>query len=255
LGGERLTLGLGAGVGAFIERMGLDYRNPLAAVTDTAVIVQHLLAGEVCTHDGAVHRARGLKFDFTPPAVRLPLYLGVMGPKALRLAGRLGDGVLLTLMTSIPYVRHALAEVRAGAAEAGRSGHALGVAAYFPFSVGPDGAPARAALKPMMARVFARWRGKPALERMFTEFAGITTGQLDAIIQGVQAGGRPEDLVPDEVVDVLAVAGTPQECLARLSALRAAGVDEAVVAASKGPGGASALIRAVSEHLMSGEMT
>lgn len=54
------------------------------------------------------------------PTERVPLYLTPEGPKGLRLAGRIADGVFINTGVSEGVVRDALDRVRAGAIEVGR---------------------------------------------------------------------------------------------------------------------------------------
>jgi alkanesulfonate monooxygenase SsuD/methylene tetrahydromethanopterin reductase-like flavin-dependent oxidoreductase (luciferase family) len=56
-----------------------------------------------------------------PPAQPPPLLLGARGPKTLRLAGELADGVILDAAATPDDVRAACAEVDVGWAAAGRT--------------------------------------------------------------------------------------------------------------------------------------
>jgi alkanesulfonate monooxygenase SsuD/methylene tetrahydromethanopterin reductase-like flavin-dependent oxidoreductase (luciferase family) len=62
----------------------------------------------------------GVALDW-PPAPPPPLLLGARGPKTLRLAGELADGVILDAVTTPDGLRAARAEVDAGRAAAGRT--------------------------------------------------------------------------------------------------------------------------------------
>ena len=71
--------------------------------------------------------------------------------------------------------------------------------------------------------------------------AGLDRGRVDALQQRLRsafAGGRYDEAVaavPDEVVDALAVAGTPAECIDRLRPFAAAGVKTPVLYHTLGP--------------------
>ena len=54
------------------------------------------------------------------PRKRIPIYIVAGGPKTLRLAGRIGDGVILGNGVLPEVVEHSLEMIAAGAAEAGR---------------------------------------------------------------------------------------------------------------------------------------
>ena len=70
--------------------------------------------------DGRYAHLAGVALD-KPPTPPPPLLLGARGPKTLRLAGELADGVILDAVTTPDALRAALAEVDAGRATAGRT--------------------------------------------------------------------------------------------------------------------------------------
>jgi alkanesulfonate monooxygenase SsuD/methylene tetrahydromethanopterin reductase-like flavin-dependent oxidoreductase (luciferase family) len=118
--GGRLVLGLGTGA---------PRRGALAAL-EAAV-------GEV---RGAVDRAMA-----SPPAgdgvlalgSPIPIWIAALGPKAVRLAGRIADGVLLNWCSPerVAQARDQLAE---GAADAGRDPTSIVVGAYVRAAIGED---------------------------------------------------------------------------------------------------------------------
>jgi len=95
LSGGRFELGLGAG--AFwdgIGAMGGPVREPkeaLAALREAVGLIRAFWAGQPLRHDGAHYRAVGAR-PGPLPAHEIGLWLGVIGPRALRLAGELADG-------------------------------------------------------------------------------------------------------------------------------------------------------------------
>ncbi|MDW7981213.1 MAG: LLM class flavin-dependent oxidoreductase [Thermomicrobium sp.] len=107
LTGGRVELGLGAG--AFwdgIHAMGGPRWSPaeaLAALEDAVRLCrmfwQTAGTGEPITYEGRIFSVRALRFG--PAPVRpIPLWVGAIRPRALRLAGMLADGITV----STPYV-------------------------------------------------------------------------------------------------------------------------------------------------------
>ncbi|MFE3188883.1 LLM class flavin-dependent oxidoreductase [Nocardia sp. NPDC059240] len=125
LSGGRVELGLGAG--AFwdaIEAMGGTRRTPGQALTALreAVGVLRALWGEgERTHlPGDFYPLRGAK-PGPPPAHPIPIWLGVYGPRALRMTGELADGWLGSVSYAPPENLSALmSAIDAGARESGR---------------------------------------------------------------------------------------------------------------------------------------
>jgi 5,10-methylenetetrahydromethanopterin reductase len=102
LSGNRFHLGLAAGAGDFIKWVGLDYRNPLAAVRDSVAAIRRLLAGEAGVKASTLPWTKDAYLRFRAPRVA-PIYIGAMGPKMLRLSGEIGDGVLPLLLPPEHY--------------------------------------------------------------------------------------------------------------------------------------------------------
>lgn len=135
----------------------------------------------------------------------LPLYLTASGPKALRLAGRIGDGVLFQVGAHPRLVAYALREIEAGARASGRSLVDLVLCARVACAVGDDRSSALEALGP------------------YTRFA------LQTIRSAVPAEELPCDPADDAALTEAAVlAGTPDEVAESLVALAASGVDRVV---------------------------
>src|SRR5918998_5439134 len=95
LSGGRFELGLGAG--AFwdaIRAMGGPAREPkeaLAALREAVTLIRAYWSGQTLRHDGEIYQAIGARPGPTP-AHDIGIWLGVLGPRALRLTGELADG-------------------------------------------------------------------------------------------------------------------------------------------------------------------
>jgi hypothetical protein len=77
------------------------------------------------------------------PAEELPIYLGMVGPKASA-SGRIADGSVLSVLAGVDYVRWARADRRG---RRGRSSEPHRVVTYVLYSVDVDGAVARKAVR------------------------------------------------------------------------------------------------------------
>ncbi|HEU0115446.1 MAG TPA: LLM class flavin-dependent oxidoreductase, partial [Thermomicrobiales bacterium] len=95
LSGGRFKLGLGAG--SFwdaIEAMGGPARTPkeaLAALREAIVVIRQYWSGRPVRHAGDIYRVVGAR-PGPAPAHAIGIWLGVLGPRALRLTGELADG-------------------------------------------------------------------------------------------------------------------------------------------------------------------
>lgn len=118
----RVALGVGAGDTAVFQ---IGLRPARLAQTERAItIIRSLLAGE------------GVDLGWSAPT-RLqhhrpvPVIVAGSGPKTLRMAGRVADGVVIRIGTDPDLVQWGYDEFRAGARESGRDPASLFVAGHF----------------------------------------------------------------------------------------------------------------------------
>jgi 5,10-methylenetetrahydromethanopterin reductase len=215
----RVVLGIGAGVRAWIEgQLGIPYRKPAAAMREAIEIIQALFAGGEVTYEGEVFTIKNLNLHFAPPRRRLPVFLGVLGPKNLEMAGEIADGLLLSAMSSAGYVKYAMQHVRIGAQRAGRSLYDFGVAANLLISIDENERAARDAARPLVAMLM------PFMPPHMFEAAGFELEELTRFKEAVMEGTPAMSLVTDRFLDAFAIAGSPQRCREAVAGLIEAGV-------------------------------
>jgi alkanesulfonate monooxygenase SsuD/methylene tetrahydromethanopterin reductase-like flavin-dependent oxidoreductase (luciferase family) len=201
--GGRLVLGLGTGDAG---------RGALEELRELVGAVRSLLRGETVERRG---RAVSLALAVAEPP---PVWIAALGPRAMRLAGAVADGVLLNWCPP-ERVAFARARVAEGAAEAGRDPAEVAVAVYVRSWVGSDEAEAMSSLR-SAAGEYARY---PAYARQF-EQVGLGA-EARAAAAAIRAG-RPDD-VPDVLVRAVCAVG--ESAPERIAAFRSAGADVPVV--------------------------
>jgi 5,10-methylenetetrahydromethanopterin reductase len=197
---------------------------PVRVVREYVDALRRLHDGEAVRHDGEIHKLRGAKmvFDAGP---RYPLYVASTGPQMLKLAGEIGDGVLLSAGLTLASCRACLAHAAAGVAAAGRDPAALRKAAFINFRASRDGEAAKAAVLRKLAFLF---RNRGHADNIGSSGLDI---DHDGIIRCLAAHDldAATRLMPLAAANVFAVAGTPAECSARLADYLAAGLDEPII--------------------------
>jgi 5,10-methylenetetrahydromethanopterin reductase len=206
----RVVPGIALGVRSWLGQMGLLPSAPLTALRDTVDTLRRLFAGEtVSVHDG-VHQLDRVALDYPPPHP-LPIHVAAVNEKALRLSGQIADGTILSVLSTPDYVRWARGIIGKSA-----GGHRVTVFALY--SVDSDGARARREVRDAAA-MFLAAESSSALVRV----PGLTA-ELNALL--ADGGDVPlAERIPERWLDEVAVAGTPEECVARLNRLFAAGAD------------------------------
>jgi 5,10-methylenetetrahydromethanopterin reductase len=209
----RALLGIGRGDATWVARLGAP-RVAAAALEDAVRTCRDLLAN-IVAEQGKVHTVAdsasnpgagdGAGIEAAgAPANPVPLLLAAVGPRTLRLAGALADGVLLNYGAPVEYVRWALGEVAAGARTAGREPGEVDVFGFL-FVVRTD-AP----------------EGPERLERLGGELAALHAEPGEGRWLTAQVGAPPR--WDDGAVRRFAVVGTREECLRRIAEYREAGV-------------------------------
>ena len=197
--GGRLILGIGTGdVGT----------GALEELRETVLWIRTLLAG------GTVDAERGPQNLSLPPGSPLPIWVSALGPKAMRLAGEIADGVILNWCPPerVPFAR---ARIEEGAEAAERDPAGVAVAVYVRAWVGQDETDAISALKAMAGQ----YASNRAYRRQFEQ---VGLGPQAAVAGQAHRAGRPED-VPEVLVRAVCAVG--DEARARLEAFREAGAD------------------------------
>jgi 5,10-methylenetetrahydromethanopterin reductase len=162
------------------------------------------------------HRLEAIRFAY-PPFERLPIHVGAVNEKALRLSGEIADGTILSVLAGPAYVRWARARIDEGAAAAGRDQHSHRVTTFALYSVDADPARARDAVRDTVALFLAAERAS-ALARV----PGLSA-EVAAML--ASDDGTFAERIPERWIDDLAIAGDPAECAGRLQRLFDAGSD------------------------------
>jgi 5,10-methylenetetrahydromethanopterin reductase len=203
--------GLGHGVTGWMRQIGAKPDSQLGLLEEIVVAIRSLLAGEEVSVRGRYVHLDGVRLDH-PPGEAPPVSTGVRRARSLALSGRAADGTILSELSSVPYVEWALEQIAA------TRPHRLTV--YTWCSLDRDVAAARAALRPVVAERLLS--GGPQVEQL-----GIA-----ADVEALNAEGGLERLteaMPDEWIDSMAAAGTPERCAAQIRALGDAGAHAVVL--------------------------
>ena len=226
LSGGRFVLGLGSSHRVQVgPEHGVEYAKPFDRIRDTVAVVRTLLREGDVSHAGETVRIERFNLWFRPLRGEPPVYLSALFPKMLELTGEIADGVILTRST-LATAAEARARIAAGAARAGRDAAAIEVTSLLPASVSPDREAALAAARPGLAFYAGFF---PRYNRLLAEsgFAEEAAAVAKAWATGDTAAATRA--VSDEMIAATGIAGTPDECRARLAAYRAAGLDLPII--------------------------
>jgi 5,10-methylenetetrahydromethanopterin reductase len=262
----RAFLGIGRGQSEWYERaLGMRVGKPARALVETIDLLRQWWAPETrasSAQDATEFAVAGWERVIRPIQTHLPVYLAAVGPIALRIAGRHADGVIFNDLSSMDFLRDAIATVREAAREAGRDPDALAFYARAAITVTDNPEALYDRRKATVATIHAL----PGMERLLTSSrfdteriiadvrAAMRTDEILAMGGGFPDLRRGGDLeaakraIPDDLMADLVVAGTVDEVRERLAAMEAIGITHAFLAA-QGPGVTTESLAALLDNL------
>lgn len=109
----RIRPGIGHGVQEWMGQVGARAQSPMTLLQEYVTALRGLLHGQTMSTAGRYVQLDDITLDW-PPEIVPPLLVGGVGPRTLELAGRLGDGAILTEGTTADQLRDAVAHVHTG---------------------------------------------------------------------------------------------------------------------------------------------
>jgi 5,10-methylenetetrahydromethanopterin reductase len=215
--GGRAYLGLARG--AWLSAIGLRQDRPVTHLREAVQVVRALLRGDGQGVDGSVFSlAAGTRLRYPLPPVQPRLLIGTWGPATAAMAGELADEVKIGGTVNPAMIGVMRQRLAPGIAAAGRDADEVGIVIGAVTVVDNDGAAARARARTEVAMYLA------------------VVGELDSTLQlppdlvaGVSryadAGQheRAGQLIPDDVLDLFAFSGDPDQVAAQAQKLINAG--------------------------------
>ena len=220
ISGGRMVMGIGRGDSA------------RRVIGKPPVTVERL--EEACRTIKDLAEGREVDYEGTPTRLKwatgtLPVWVAAYGPKALRTAGRVADGLIMQVAD--PYiVEWSLQYVREGAEEAGRRFEDIQVMAAAPAYLTDDLAHARDQVRWFPALVsnhvvdLVNKYKSGDLPQELTDYIAARE-HYDYSDHG-RTGAEHAEFVTDEVVDRFCVIGTPDQVRAKLKELEELGVHQ-----------------------------
>lgn len=236
LSGGRAMLGLGLSGPQVSEGWyGVPFEAPLGRTKEYIEIIRLALSHEKVAYSGkqwqlptagGTGQGKPLRMIGRPVQENIPIYLGVIGEKTVRQAGMLADGWLPAFYS--PAHAEALnAPLLEGIAKAGRSRADVKIAPTVPVAMGQTMTEARDLLRPILTFYFGAMgaKGKNFYVDLATRygFGEVAEACQNAFLAGDRLGAA-KTLTP-EVIDLAAIAATPQTLEGELAQYADCGVD------------------------------
>lgn len=220
----RMIMGIGRGDSAR-RVIGLDPVK-MAEFERSLVMIKDLMNGRKVEWNG-----KELELTWAKGRPEIPMFVAGYGPKALAVAGRVGDGVVIQLADP-EIIKWIMGIARRAAEEAGRDPDALQPIVCAPAFVGDDLAHARDQVRWFPAMVsnhvmdlLARY-DKSLLPASLTSYVESWHREQYDYAEHSRVGAKHGSFVSDETCDRFCVLGTVEQHVEKLERLREAGVDQ-----------------------------
>lgn len=221
--GGRMVMGIGRGDSAR-RVIGLQPVK-VAEYERRCRMIKELMNGRPVEWNG-----KQLTLEWARTEPQIPMHMAGYGPKALAVAGRVGDGVIVQLADPV-IVEWIMATARKAAEEAGRDPDALQCVVGAPSHVSGDLADAREQVRWFPAMVsnhvmdlIERYGWDSDIPSELTDY--VKARKFYDYSEHSRVGARHGEFVSDEICDRFCVIGDAEQCAAKLRELEAVGVDQ-----------------------------
>lgn len=215
----RAFVGIGAGAG--IGGLGVIRSPPESTLREAVHIIRELMTGRVVNYLGKIYQ---LPYNHTrlevPPQHNVPILIGTRSPRIAKLAGELADIIVIgARYSSEQHLTNYLRWISEGAMRAGRDIDNIEIAPRLTICASSDGELAKQSVKLYAAHYLALLRPP---DMVIDEAKLLRIVEAVKKVKGwyfsptVQYPKEIDKLVDEEIVDKFAVAGTPDECIAKI---------------------------------------
>ena len=221
----RMAMGIGRGDSA-VRYIGRQPMKVAEFERSCAMVRELMNGGEVEWND------KQFQFKWVRPELpRIPMWVAGYGPKALAVAGRVGDGVIIQLADP-EIIQWIMATARRAAEEAGRDPAELKCIVGAPAHISDDIADAREQVRwfpamvsnHVMDLIHRYGSDGSAVPKALTDY--VQDRKFYDYDEHSRVGAKHGAFVTDEICDRFCVIGSADDCARKLRELEAVGVDQ-----------------------------
>ncbi|HEX2154089.1 MAG TPA: LLM class flavin-dependent oxidoreductase [Acidimicrobiia bacterium] len=232
ISGGRMILSPGACTDTHARRYGLEPISPPTTLREWVESIRLVLSGESASYHGEVVDFENAQLGFKPVRDNIPFLIPATSTTGLRLAGKIGDGVMLNAVCSPEYSANALAILKQSVDESGRNWDDFIVAQIVNCSIEDDHA---AALDQVRWEVATKF---DPIQLPFIAGPKMRVGEpyikeedIPRFKEAWERGGKEAllEAVPDSYVEGMTASGTPDEVKEKVARYHEVGVQIAVL--------------------------
>lgn len=211
----------------------LEAEDPVGSLKDYVEVIRKFLRGEKkIVWEGETIKLDRAELAWKPYRDHVPMWVAATSKTGLRLAGEIGDGVMLNAITSPEYIKNAIQICKDSCEAAGRDFSNFGIGCIIVSSVEDSHDEAIERIRWEVASKFDRIQiDFNAGQRIRVGDPWVKKEDFPKFREAEERGGKEllAKTVPESYVENLTASGTPEQVMARVEKFREAGVQLPVV--------------------------
>jgi 5,10-methylenetetrahydromethanopterin reductase len=218
----RAVLGIGAGGSLALPKLGLKmWEKPVSTMKSSIRALRRIFDGKEVNASSAAWKISGLKWPYSP--AKIPIYVGAKGPRMIRAGTQMADGLLLSTLP-VNQLNRILKLVKT------RVDKSFDLAYISRVCIASEKT-ARKLVKPYLTFSVA-----DCSQELLAE-ARISEEDQRRVRRRLASKGPASaaELISDETVDALAVAGTASKCAEAVQSRCSTGIRHFIVSPPYGP--------------------
>ena len=219
LSNGRALLGLGASSRAIVENWhGIRFSNHVARMHEYVELVRLICKGDKVSYNGKFTKVNDFKLAFKPLRERIPIYIAAVNDKMLKLSASIADGVILFLRP-INDLKRTTSQLKINRND-------FDIACVITTAISQDADLARERVRKTLAFYVA-------VGKIYSEFLASHgfADEVEQVTNEYRKHGLENlhKLVPDKMLDAIAIAGAPEECRKKLGRFRNTGISLPII--------------------------
>ncbi len=210
----RLVLGLGTSSTPIVEDFhGYKFENPVLRMKEYVEIIKLALSGKQVNYSGKIFNLKNFTLLIKPQREKIPIYLAAVNQKMVDLTWEISDGVIFYLRP-INEMKKTIQKMQ--------SKRKIDVTCQIISCVSNDEESAITRAKQTLAFYISVGR----IYREFLSINGFETETNNVFEEFKMSGFRSNhELITDNMLKSLTIAGTPDQCITQLKKFRETGID------------------------------
>ncbi|MGH9933520.1 MAG: LLM class flavin-dependent oxidoreductase [Nitrososphaerales archaeon] len=219
LSNGRAMLGLGASSKAIVENWhGMSFSNHITRMQEYVDAIKMICKGEKVNYRGKFVNVNNFKLGFKPIREHIPIYIAAVNDKMLKLSSSIADGTILFLRP--------ISDLKVTVSQLKTSKDRFDIACVIMTAVSKDAELARERARKTLSFYVA-------VGKIYSDFLASRgfEAEVEQITHEYEKHGLENihRLVSDEMLDSIAIAGTPEECRKKLRKFMETGISLPII--------------------------